>query len=208
MTSPPKSFARNHAHYFATSRARFERVWPEPSALDAANAPAARHELHAPAMNGRNTVVASPRGAHFAAEAHHTAPNLRIKTKNNKKKVKLRGREARVRRGRSSEGLACTTLAKACFNFFKNGPLLRNRHGIREQLPGRRGRQQARQQNTWIHFGATQTLTLGTFAACWRTATAAQALTNTPPFSLASATTSDVSLHAQRCNSAVASLTR
>ena len=39
-----------------------------------------------------------------------------------------------MRRGRSSEGLACTTLAKACFNFFKNGPLLRNRHGIREQL--------------------------------------------------------------------------
>ena len=39
-----------------------------------------------------------------------------------------------MRRGRSSEGLACTTLAKACFNFFKNGPLLRNRHGIRQQL--------------------------------------------------------------------------
>ena len=89
---------RTCPHYFATSRARFERVWPEPSALDAANAPAARHELHTPAMNGRNTVVASPRGAHFAAEAHHTAPNLRIKTKNNKKKVKLRGGEAREAR--------------------------------------------------------------------------------------------------------------
>jgi hypothetical protein len=48
---------------------------------------------------------------------------------------------------------------------------------------------------------------LGTFAACWRTATAAQALTNTPPFSLASATTSDVSLHAQRCNIAVVTVT-
>jgi hypothetical protein len=38
-----------------------------------------------------------------------------------------------VRRGRSRGGLACTTLAKACFNFFKNSPLLHNRHGIRER---------------------------------------------------------------------------
>jgi hypothetical protein len=43
---------------------------------------------------GRNTVAASRRGAHLAAEAYHTAANLRIKTKKYKKKVKLRGGHA------------------------------------------------------------------------------------------------------------------